>query len=146
MIESLFFKLNNWSSIFTDEIFHMLICLYTLNNETKLDLFWTLVWTAPLAVLSIFYRHRAPFLIEETEVIKWNAFSICSITDFIDIFRKQYLYRMKYVLYFSSEFCIYRFFIDIFRRNLKIILTSIFVTGVQSIYMSCSLFMEWYVY
>jgi len=31
-------------------------------------------------------------------------------------------------------------------KNFKIIFTSIFVTGVQSIYVSCSLFMEWYVY
>lgn len=58
----------------------------------------------------------------------------------------KYLYRMKYVLYFSSKSCIYSFFTDIFRNNLKIIIFSVIVTGVQSIYVSCSLFMELYVY
>lgn len=46
---------------------------------------------------------------------------------------------MKYVLYFSSEFFLSRFFIDKFRRNLKIIFTSlslssVYLCAMQSVY------------
>lgn len=51
----------------------------------------------------------------------------------------KYLYRMKYVCIFLQSLAYLVFSFIYLEKNPRIILTSIFVTRVQSIYMSCSL-------